>query len=298
MTRIFLSYSRANLFIARTFVQKLQSRYTIWFDHHSILGGSEWEHEIKKGLKEAHIILVLVTPASVRSQWVAKEIAIGKELRRDVIPVIVERLESVETDLQKLGLEQLQALDFTALELDLAYEQLFRQIDRIGITWARFHPLIRDLKLRYPDNAAAAEELGNLGDSRAIPYLMEMLFSDDDSTARGTAAIALGKTIKITNPQPNAEIDQSLILKNGARLINLKTVQNEGKQYYLVGDVSKGSKIYALTMRKRGKKLIYTTRKDELHACEAKNQEKAEFAYEKGEIKGCKEGKYSISVGF
>ena len=128
---------------------------------------------------------------------------------------------------------------------------------------------------------------------------LNFLIAQDDSIQLDVKRSFIGNlTIKITHPQPDIEIDQSLILKNGARLIHLQIIQHGEDQSYLVGDVSKGSKIYALTLRKRGKKLIYITNKDELISCEAKNQGQAEFAYKDGKIDGCKNGKFSVSVGF
>lgn len=193
MTHIFISYSRKNNFIAKTFVERLQPKYAVWFDTLSIPGGLDWETEIQKGLKKSYLILILVTSSSIASEWVKREIRLGKERGLDILPIVVEKLDDLNQGLKQLEIDHIQFIDFTAIDLDLAYEQLFRRLDDMMADWAKFHPLMRDLNAPYPYCAAAAETLGKLGESRAIPHLTDMLFNHRDMTARGTAAVALGE---------------------------------------------------------------------------------------------------------
>jgi hypothetical protein len=86
-TPIFLSYSRTDTDRAVALEQALQQRgLTVWRDARSIAAGERWAEAIEKGIRGARGVVVLVTAASARSEWVTYEYAFATGAR---IPIVV-----------------------------------------------------------------------------------------------------------------------------------------------------------------------------------------------------------------
>lgn len=195
MMQIFISYSRNDRFIAETIRDFLETDFKTWIDLERIPGGELWEQEILKAISVSHAMAVLVTSSSVESKWVARETALARERKLQIFPLVMQRFQSLEVELQKLGLEDLQVIDFANQNKGIAYQQLNDTLRSFTQTWAKLNPLIQDLQSEphYFHRAKAAEALGELCDSRAIDALVSSIFNDSDYNVRGTAATALGK---------------------------------------------------------------------------------------------------------
>jgi hypothetical protein len=100
---VFLSYSHRDEpwkeRLKRALASLSQHRYiTIW-DDRKIPAGTAWEPEIEQHLREARIVLVLVTEDYVHSEWCLKELDIARsDQARRVIPLFVKRVALVEDD--------------------------------------------------------------------------------------------------------------------------------------------------------------------------------------------------------
>ncbi len=75
-------------------VLKRQRLVSVWYDR-EIDGGDEWDEEIRKQLFAADIILLIVSPAFLASEYIDSEelsvaLALGKARKTTVIPVILE----------------------------------------------------------------------------------------------------------------------------------------------------------------------------------------------------------------
>lgn len=92
--RIFLSYTQSD----RPFARKLSERlgaagFQVFDPVDELLPGDNWSLEIGRALDASDAMVVLISPASVRSPWVQREIqyALGSERFQDrLIPVEVE----------------------------------------------------------------------------------------------------------------------------------------------------------------------------------------------------------------
>jgi type III secretion protein V len=97
--KVFLSHSSADKDLARRLAVDLRAEHVeVWLDEWEIQVGELFEHEIEQGLAEAQFVLVLLTRASVASDWVNREwrrkIAQETETRQiAVVPVRAERCE-------------------------------------------------------------------------------------------------------------------------------------------------------------------------------------------------------------
>ena len=72
--KVFLSHSSADKDLARRLAHDLESAHIdVWLDQWEIRIGDEFVQKIEQGLDEVEFVIVLLTPASVASEWVDRE---------------------------------------------------------------------------------------------------------------------------------------------------------------------------------------------------------------------------------
>lgn len=109
MARVFISYCRDDLETARRLADALTDKgHSVWWDRH-VHGGANFGNEIDRELKNAQVVLVLWSPASISSAWVQDEAAEGRDTGR----LVPATLQSVKPP---LGFRQLQCIDLTPWE--------------------------------------------------------------------------------------------------------------------------------------------------------------------------------------
>lgn len=87
--------------------------YKPWLAPVDLLGGQQWHDEIGRQIRKCNWFLVLVTPSSVRSKWVRREVVYALQLQHlddRLIPVIakpakIDRLSWVLHSLQHVTLD-------------------------------------------------------------------------------------------------------------------------------------------------------------------------------------------------
>jgi hypothetical protein len=85
--RVFLSYAREDLALAQVVKAGIEARgLSVWFDLEGIVAG-DWTKRVTSGLNEARAMVVLLTPASFRSDPVQKELAFAEAKRVPILPV-------------------------------------------------------------------------------------------------------------------------------------------------------------------------------------------------------------------
>jgi hypothetical protein len=73
--KVYLSYARPDRDLARKMVDGLrESGHEIWFDELELTPGTGWGREIDKALKASRAMIVLVSPKSMKSKEVRREI--------------------------------------------------------------------------------------------------------------------------------------------------------------------------------------------------------------------------------
>jgi adenylate cyclase len=86
VARIFLSYAREDVDSAKRLAEAVgHAGHDVWWDRH-IQGGSRFTAEIDRALKDAEVVIVMWTDASVESAWVQDEAAEGRDSDR-LVPV-------------------------------------------------------------------------------------------------------------------------------------------------------------------------------------------------------------------
>lgn len=89
MASVFLSYAREDAGKAKALAKCLErAGHSVWWDRH-IHGGSEYAGEIETALREAEVVVVLWSDASIRSAWVRDEAAEGRDSGR-LVPLLLD----------------------------------------------------------------------------------------------------------------------------------------------------------------------------------------------------------------
>jgi hypothetical protein len=127
---IFISYSRKDL----VFVTQVQNYITqlgtspycaktlvkVWFDQRSISPGKLWMDELLNGLGNTDLVICFVSPDSMKSDYVAKEIEVARERKKSILPILYRpvnkaRLKEEPRQLYEF-LSRIQWLDFVGIK--------------------------------------------------------------------------------------------------------------------------------------------------------------------------------------
>jgi len=90
MGEIFISYSSANRDFALQIEERLEQFFNVWIDREGIEGGMQWEKAITEALKGCTVFIVIVTPESNQSEWVARETILAEQLNKYRIPLFLD----------------------------------------------------------------------------------------------------------------------------------------------------------------------------------------------------------------
>src|SRR6266446_6063167 len=105
--KLFISYSRRDFPFVRDFVRSLrESGMDVWLDVTNLSGGEPWNSRIETALKESAYVLVIVSPYSVKSAQVQREIEAAAQYQKLIIPVLLQ------TTVLCRRLQEIQYVDF------------------------------------------------------------------------------------------------------------------------------------------------------------------------------------------
>ncbi len=123
MGYLYISYSRKNVDFARRLVNELETRgHTVWVDVDDLEAGDLWTKQIDSAIREAEVVITLLSPATVTNRTVRREIAIAEAARKPIIPVMVEQTPVLP------ALSRRQVVDATG-EWEPFIDNLLRAID-------------------------------------------------------------------------------------------------------------------------------------------------------------------------
>ena len=91
---IFVSYSTHDRESALTLVGYLRSAgHSAWIDQSGIDAATSWSKEIAEALEDCKAFILLLSPSSLASVNVAKELAVAAELKKHIIPIELEAVQ-------------------------------------------------------------------------------------------------------------------------------------------------------------------------------------------------------------
>lgn len=89
MSAIFISYSSKDREFALEMADRLEQFFDVWIDREGLEGGMAWEQAIESALKDCQIFIVIVSPDSNLSDWVARETILAEQLKKHRIPILL-----------------------------------------------------------------------------------------------------------------------------------------------------------------------------------------------------------------
>ncbi len=91
MADIFISYSSKDRAQAEQLTELLASAgLSVWIDRSGIVGAEQWATEIVEGIRACATFLLLLSPNSIASENVLRELSLASEKRKRVLPVDIE----------------------------------------------------------------------------------------------------------------------------------------------------------------------------------------------------------------
>lgn len=112
---IFLSHATADKSFVNRIATLLRAHgVRVWYSRHHLRGADRWHDEIGQALQRCDWFLVVLSPASVQSMWVKREVLFALKQRRfadRIVPLLYKKC-----DLERLSwaLDDSQMVDFTA----------------------------------------------------------------------------------------------------------------------------------------------------------------------------------------
>ena len=127
--KIFLSYSRKDAPFVRDLSADLEARgIDVWLDTDDLSSADDdrWRRSVVQGIRESVALVVVLSPDSVHSGSVEREITIAAEMARRIIPIVHRVCELQDGFLFELA--GVQRVDFVEQPYDDALAQLTRRI--------------------------------------------------------------------------------------------------------------------------------------------------------------------------
>ena len=87
--KIFVSYARVDKPYCIRIIETLHA-HEVWYDQR-LYAGQDWWKEILRRLDWCEVFIYLLSPDSVASLYCRRELEIALRLKRDVIPVLINR---------------------------------------------------------------------------------------------------------------------------------------------------------------------------------------------------------------
>jgi hypothetical protein len=135
MKHFFLSYSRKDTDIMFRVRDTLRAEgFNVWTDENLTPGTQQWNKEIQQAIANAAGIVVLLSPSSNESEWVANEIAYARTHNLEVFPILIrgEEHESVPIELIRVQRIDIRVRFLAQMQnlVDVMQEEI-RRLDQI-----------------------------------------------------------------------------------------------------------------------------------------------------------------------
>jgi hypothetical protein len=128
----FISYARIDSKIIDTLIMRLKKAgYRVWVDRAGIAGGEHWRQEIVDAIENCTVFILALSPHSVRSENVRKEVDLADSANRPILPIELQQITDLPAKL-KYQLAGIQRINLAA-NFETGFRQLLDAIES-GIT--------------------------------------------------------------------------------------------------------------------------------------------------------------------
>jgi hypothetical protein len=158
---IFFSYSRRDRESVDRVVEALgKAGYDVWIDRRGIVGSRLWRREIVIAIRDSKAFILALSPQSIASVNVRKELDLCDDYRKQVVPLLLaETTIPEEMKYQLAGVQQIDCQDFGK-----GVEELCRTLD--GLHCERRDPSTEESVPEKPDSSSLARSSGFLRSAR------------------------------------------------------------------------------------------------------------------------------------
>ena len=127
---VFISYSSNDQDRVVKIAEKLRSAgVSIWLDESGIGAATLWSKEIAGAIKGCKVLVLMVTPNSVQSKNVVKEVSLAAEQNKQILPVILEPTQIPEA--LEYHLAGIQHLDVNGMSASESAEEILPALQRL-----------------------------------------------------------------------------------------------------------------------------------------------------------------------
>ena len=127
---VFISYSSQDQERVVKIADKLRTAgVSLWVDESGISAATLWSQEIAEAISSCKVLVLMVTPKSVASENVVKEVSLAAEQRKKILPVILEPTE-IPKSLQ-YHLAGIQHLDVSDMSASESAEEILPALQRL-----------------------------------------------------------------------------------------------------------------------------------------------------------------------
>ena len=127
---VFISYSSNDQDKVVKLADKLRSSgVSIWVDESGIGAATLWSKEIAGAIKGCKVLVLMVTPNSVKSENVVKEVTLAAEQRKKILPVVLEPTQIPEA--LEYHLAGIQHLDVNGMSPSASAEEILPTLQRL-----------------------------------------------------------------------------------------------------------------------------------------------------------------------
>jgi hypothetical protein len=127
VSEIFISYSRQDGKDVNLLARKLEDAgYKIWLDRSAIQGGARWQEEIVRGIEKANVFVIVLSPQSIASENVERELGLAHVTGKRILPVMLRRAAVPQPLRYALG--SLEIIDISTDDIDTASQRVVQAI--------------------------------------------------------------------------------------------------------------------------------------------------------------------------
>ena len=140
---LFISYARKDVEFAQKLNADLQRHgVTTWIDELGIRGGEDWPNRIATAIEGCKAMLVILSPDSVASRWVQRELAFADAKGKRVLPLLYKPCRLPAWFELRFG--NVQRADFSRGSYETNLTKLLASIEQVlGLTVATPAPVLR-----------------------------------------------------------------------------------------------------------------------------------------------------------
>ncbi len=124
MTQVFISYSRKNLDFVKHLVNDLKTAgLKVWYDVSDLEVGKRWVTEIEGAIRQSQYFIVILSPDSIKSEWVEIEFLSAKKYKLKIIPLLLQSCDL------PMWCNNLQHIDIQGKNYELRFGELKKALN-------------------------------------------------------------------------------------------------------------------------------------------------------------------------